>query len=106
MLLQFLEKKLRELHDKDNQKLRSNKIYVNKYLCPTFRQLLGKCNPLHKIKKLNSFYIMNSKIKIRFERENEEVNIEINHEADLVDIFEVELISSINRERKRENVKK
>ena len=106
MLSQFLEKKLRELHDKDKQKLRSNKIYVNISLRPAFRQLLGKCYSLHKIKKLNSFYTMNSKIKIRFERENEEVNIEINYEADLVDIFEVELISSINRERKRENVQK
>ena len=92
MLLQFLEtKKVRELHDEDNQKL---------------RKPLGKCNSLHKIKKLNSFYTMSSKIKIRFERKNEEVNTEMNHEADLVGIFGVELISSINRERKRENAQK
>ena len=73
---------------------------------PTFRQLLGKNNSVHKIKKLNSFYTIKGKIKIRFERENEEVKIEINHEADLVDIFGLELISSINRERKRKNARK
>ena len=86
------KKKLRELHDEDKQKLRSNKIYVNK----SFRQLLGKCNSLHKIKKLNSFYTINGKIKIRSERGNEAVNTEINHEGDLADIFGAELISSIN----------
>ena len=57
-------------------------------------------------KKLNSFYSINEKIKSRFERENEEVNTETSHEADLVDIFGVDLISSINRERKRENTQK
>ena len=100
------KKKLRELHDKDKQKLRSNKIYITKILCPAFRQLLGKFNSLHKLKKLNSFYTIKIKIKIRFGRENEEVNTEINHEADLVDVFGPELISSINRERKRENAQK
>ena len=49
------------------------------------------------VKKLNSFYTINGKIKIRFERESEEVKTEINHVADLVDIFGLELISSINR---------
>ena len=48
---------------------------------------------------------MNGKIKIKFERENEEVNTEINHEADLV-IFGVELINNINRERKRGSTQK
>ena len=97
------KKKLRELHDEDKQKLRSDNIYLNKSLCPAFRQLLGKCNSLHKMKELNSFYTINGKIKIRCERENEEVNTEINHKADLVDIFGPELISSINKERKRES---
>ena len=46
------KKKLREIHDEDKQKLRSNKIYVNKSLCLAFRKLLGKCNSLHKIKKV------------------------------------------------------
>ena len=62
------KKKLREIHDEDKQKLRSNKIYVNNSLCLAFRKLLGKCNSLHKIKKLNLFYTINGKIKIRFQR--------------------------------------
>ena len=71
------KKKRRELYDEDKQKLRSNKKYVNELLCPEFRQLLGKCNSLRKIKKLNSSYFMKGKIKIRFERKNEKVNTEI-----------------------------
>ena len=79
---------------------------VSESLCPAFRQLLGKCNSLQKMKKLNSFYTINGKIKIRFERENEEVNTEISHKDYLIDIFGAELISSINGERKRENAQK
>ena len=89
--------KLRELHDEDKQNLGS---------WPAFRQLLGKCNTLHKIEKLNSSYTKNGKIKISFESENEEENTEINTEADLVVIFGTELRSSINRERKRKNTQK
>ena len=100
------KKKLIELHDENKQKLRSNKMKVNESLFPAFRQLQGKCNSLHKRKKLNSFYTINGKIKITFERENEAVNTEINHEGDLVDIFGAELISSVNWERKRENAQK
>ena len=55
-------------------------------------------------KKLNSLYTINDKIKIRFQRENEEVNTEMNHEADLVDIFGAELISSRKEEEKRPEV--
>ena len=79
---------------------------MNESLCPAFRQLLGKCNSLQKLKKLNSFYAINGKINIRFKRENQEVNTEINHEADLGDMFGPELISSVNRERERENAQK
>ena len=57
-------------------------------------------------KKLNSFSTMNSKIKIRFKRQNEEVNTEINHQPDLVAIFGMELISNINRERKERSTQK
>ena len=38
------KRKLREILDIDKEKLRSNKIYVNKCLCPAFRELLGKYN--------------------------------------------------------------
>ena len=88
-----------KLNDKDGQKSRGNKIYVNQCLRPASRQLLGKSNSLRKEKKLNLFYTMNSKIKIRLKRENGEVNTKINYEADLVDIFGAELINNINKER-------
>ena len=40
------KKKLCELIQEGNKKLKSQKIYVNESLCPAYKRILGKCNAL------------------------------------------------------------
>ena len=43
------KKKLRELSPDGKRKLKTNKVYVNESLCPSYKRILGKCNaPLKK----------------------------------------------------------
>ena len=81
------KKKLPELSPDGKRKLKTNKIYVNESLCPSYKRILGKCNALLKKKYITSFYTVNGKIKITYETNNGNVTSMVNHEEDLLEIF-------------------
>ena len=91
------KKKLREMNNQDQKKLKSRKIYVNETLCRTYRKLLGKCNALQKKKHMTSFYTINGKIKKKYDDQTEEIS----HENDLIEIFGEAIIKEINEEHSR-----
>ena len=92
------KKKLRHLSWDDKHKLGSQKIYVNKSLCPAYRKLMGKCNSLLKKGYITSFYTINGKLKINL---NEEENaITISHQQDLLDKFGEDTMNQIDNEYK------
>ena len=63
------------------------------------KRLLGKWNVLFKKKQIESFYRINSKIKIKYYVVNGECKTEISHEEHLVDIFGTEIMQEIDAER-------
>ena len=73
------KKKLRELPRSGKQKLRAEEIYVNESLCSHNKRLLSKCNALFKKKRIESFYTMNGKIKIKYDSVHSEWKTEILH---------------------------
>ena len=79
-------KKLHELSPDGKRKLKTNKIYVNESLCPSYKRILSKCNALLKKKYITSFYTINGKIKITCKANNGNVTSVVNHE-DLLEIF-------------------
>ena len=79
-------KKLRKLSPDGKRKLKTNKVYVNESLCPSYRHILGKCNALLKKKYIMSFYTVNGKIKITYKANNGNVTSVVNHK-DLLEIF-------------------
>ena len=88
------KKKLREMDNQTQTKLRSKKVYVNESLCGTYRKLLGKCNALQRKKYLTSFYTINGKLKIKYDNNIEEIS----HENDLKEIFGEAIVNEINAE--------
>ena len=93
------KKKLRELSPDGKRKLKTNKVYVNESLCPSYKRILGKCNALLKKKYITSFYTVNGKIKITYEANNGNVTSVVNHEEDLLEIFGKDIMDEINYER-------
>ena len=93
------KKKLRELPRSVKQKLRAEKIYVNESLCSHNKRLLGKCNALFKNKRIEFFYTINGKIKIKYDSVDAECKTKISHVEGLVDIFRTEIIQKIDAER-------
>ena len=81
------------------QKLRAEKIYISESLCSHNKRLLGKCNTLFKRKQTESFYFINSKVKIKYDSVDGECKTEISHAEDLVDIFGTEIMQEIDTER-------
>ena len=79
-------KKLHELSPDGKRKLKTNKIYVNESLCPSYKRILSKCNALLKKKYITSFHTVNGKIKITYKANNGNVTSVVNHE-DLLEIF-------------------
>ena len=63
------------------------------------KRLLGKWNVLFKKKQIESFYRINSKIKIKYYVVNGECKTDISHEEHLVDIFGTEIMQEIDAER-------
>ena len=68
----------------NQRKLNVQKIYVNKSLCPKYKQLLGKCNLLFKRGECIGFYTLNGKIKVKI---NEDQTKIINRDVDLIQHF-------------------
>ena len=64
------KKKLRELSPDGKRKLKTNKVYVNESLCPSYKRILGKCNAILKKKYITSFCTVNGKMKITYEANN------------------------------------
>ena len=91
------KKKLRELSPTDKEDLGVGKIYINESLCPYNKRLLGKCNALFKKKKIDSFFTINGKIKIKYDGE---LKTEITHIQDLIDIFGAVIMEEIDAERR------
>ena len=52
------------------RKLKTNKVYVNESLCPSYKRILGKCNAVLKKKYITSFCTINGKMKITYEANN------------------------------------
>ena len=52
------------------RKLKTNKVYVNESLCPSYKRILGKCNAILKKKYITSFCTVNGKMKITYEANN------------------------------------
>ena len=52
------------------RKLKTNKVYVNESLCPSYKRILGKCNAILKKKYIMSFCTVNGKMKITYEANN------------------------------------
>ena len=93
------KEKLRELSPDGKRKLKTNKVYVNESLCPSYKRIHGKCNALLKKKYITSFYTVNRKIKIKCEANNDNVTSVVNHEEDLLEIFGKNIMDEINYER-------
>ena len=93
------EKKLRELPPDGKRKSRTNKVYVNKSPCPSYKRILDKCNALLNQKYITSFYTVNGKIKIIYEANNGTITSVVNHEADLLEIFGKGVVNEINNEK-------
>ena len=93
------KKKLRELSPDGKRKLKTNKVYVNESLCPSFKRILGKCNALLKEKCITSFHTVNGKIKITYKAKLANVTSVVNHEEDLLQIFSKEIMDEMNYER-------
>ena len=93
------KKKLPELPHSGKQRVRAEKIYVNASLRSHNKQSLGKWNVLFKKKQIESFYRINSKIKIKYYVVSGECKTEISHEEHLVDIFGTEIMQEIDAER-------
>ena len=93
------KEKLRELSPDGKRKLKTNKVYVNESLCPSYKRILGKCNALLKKKYITSFYTVNGKIKITYEANNGNVTSVVNHKEDLLEIFGKDIMDEINYER-------
>ena len=93
------KKKLRKLSPDRKRKSKTNKVYVNKSLCPSYKRILDKCNELLKKKYIVSFYTVNGKIKITYEPNNGIVTSVVNHEEDLLEIFGKDIVDEINYER-------
>ena len=79
--------------------MKTNKVYVNESLCPSYKRILCKCNALLKKKYIASFYTVNGKIKITYEANNGIVTSVVNHEEDLLKIFGKDIVSEIKYER-------
>ena len=92
-------KKLSELSPDKKRKLKTNKVYVNESLCPSYKCIITKCNALLKKKYIASFYTINGKIKITYEANNGIVTSVVNHEEDLLEIFSKDIVDEINYER-------
>ena len=92
------KKKLRELSPYGKRKLKTNKVYVNESLCPSYKRILGKCNALLKKKYITSFYTVNGKIKITYKANNGNVTTVVIHKEDLFKIFGKDIIDEINYE--------
>ena len=93
------KKKLRELSPDGKKKLKTNKVYVNESLFPSYKRILGKCNALLKNKYITSFFTFNGKIKITYEANNGNITSVVNHEEDLWEIFGKDIMDEINYER-------
>ena len=93
------KKKLRELSPNRKRTMKANKVYVNEYLCPSYKRMLSKCNALLKKKYIASFYTVNGKIKITCEANNGNVTSVLNHEEDLLEILGKDITDEINYER-------
>ena len=85
-------KKLSELSPDKKRKLKTNKVYVNESLCPSYKCIITKCNALLKKKYIASFYTINGKIKITYEANNGIVTSVVNHEEDLLEIFTKDIV--------------
>ena len=79
--------------------MKTNNVYLNESLCPSYKLILGKCNAVLKKKYRTSLYIANGKIKIIYETNNGNVTSDVNHEADLLEIFGNDIVDEINNER-------
>ena len=93
------KKKLRELSPNGKRTMKTNKVYVNEYLCPSYKRIIGKCNALLKKKYITSFYTVNGKIKITYEANNGNATSVLNHEEDLLEILGKDIMDEINYER-------
>ena len=93
------KKKLRELSPDGKRKLKTNKVYVNESLCPSYKCILSKCNALLKNEYIASFYTINGKIKITYDANNGIVTSVVNHEEDILEIFGKDIVDEINYER-------
>ena len=92
------KKKLRELSPNGKRTMKTNKVYVNEYLCPSYKRIIGKCNALLKKKYITSFYTVNGKIKITYKANNGNVTTVVIHKEDLFKIFGKDIIDEINYE--------
>ena len=93
------KKKLRKLSPDEKRKFKTNKIYVNESLCPSYKRILGKCNALLKKKYIASFYTVKRKIRMTYEANNGIATSVVNHEEDLLEIFGKGIVDQINYER-------
>ena len=90
------KKKLRTLSAEDQRKLDCQKIYVNEWLCPKYRQLLGKCNALFKRGECIGFCTINGKIRVKINDDQTKI---IGHNVDLVRHFGEAIMQAIEEER-------
>ena len=93
------KKKLRELSPNGKRTMKTNKVYVNEYLCPSYKRIIGKCNALLKKKYITLFYTVNGKIKITYEANNGNATSVLNHKEDLLEILGKDIMDEINYER-------
>ena len=61
--------------------------------------MVGKCNAFFKKKQIESFFTINSKIKIKHDLVDGECKTEILHTEDLVDIFRTEIMQENDAEK-------
>ena len=71
--------------DKASVGLPECKLYLNESLCPYYGMLLGKLKLLHKLKKINSFWVSNG--SVRYNLVHEGRYVKVGHLEDLTNEF-------------------
>ena len=97
------KKKLRETNSEAKNLLGfSDKIYTNESLCGPYRMLLGKCNQLFKDSRIEGFWTVNGKLRIKMGGNGPTAGgvTPIGHEADLYNLFGREIMDKLKPKRK------
>ena len=90
------KEKLRTLDEGKNNRLTTQKRYINESLCTQHWKLLGKHNAPLKRKYISNFYSFNGKLNIKRGPADDRAT-DKKHEDHVQQIFKDEIINKINR---------